>query len=233
MRATSHSLTFALVAALVSLSSAHAQGLLGLFPSYTYTISDADYAMVRQMYELGRYKYFTGKNPPNEEIEKARAGTALTKDEVESVNYYLSVARNFNVEVVRERTIKERYIREAEERRVADERSARDRYHSLYEGIQSPDDAASFISKYKSNDPERLISTANERGYVHGISVQKECISNWQRIIENENEIRREVGFVDKNKIYVAGSNIIVCKKKLNELLQSCKKTKYPCFGPQ
>lgn len=52
------------------------------------------------------------------------------------------------------------------------------------------------------------------------ISGMEECIRRNQRAIENQQEIGRVSGFVDKSVLYFAGAEIVSCRKKLNYLRQ-------------
>lgn len=56
------------------------------------------------------------------------------------------------------------------------------------------------------------------------IQSQRECIAQWQRVIEREKRIARESGFVNKSLMYVAGSRVVECQDALKRLEAPAKK---------
>jgi hypothetical protein len=93
-----------------------------------------------------------------------------------------------------------------------------DLYRAAYDTMRSPDDARSFVDRYSGTyDPDQLVAGAMKKGYQAGIAEAKRCIEYSNRQIANQKEVGNTVGYVDKNATYLAGANLVRCRRQLDE----------------
>jgi hypothetical protein len=200
------------------------------------TVGLANYPNPSYEEREGVKKMLASANLPTDQYQ---AAYALAKDvdlakpmSIDDIDNYNKLVQEFHrreraeFAARNEREAKEK--REREELIAAEEASRKERaalqeserkkaqYQYAYKEIQSPDDAKSFIDQYAGKyDPENLAATAMKKGYAAGIEQARQCMDWANKTIQNQNEIGRQVGYVNKSAIYEAGARLVYCRKEL------------------
>lgn len=120
-----------------------------------------------------------------------------------------------------------RLARERDERakseRMAEMRASQ--FKQSFDGISDPSSARVFQEIYANQpDPDGLLRKAEARGYEQGVITARRCISRANAAIAQQNQIAREVGYVDKAVMYQAGAALVRCKQNLAEWSKKVKR---------
>lgn len=116
--------------------------------------------------------------------------------------------------------------RRALEKADADKREADERLRAFRERDEAKRVAQQ--EQFLASEQARQAAEAAERKrYLESpayVQEQRDCITFWQRQIDNQKEIAKVSGVYDKSIMYQAGMMVVGCKRKLEAALQQCKK---------
>lgn len=185
--------------------------------NYNYAVTGLDYLKYKQK-DLEEYREL------NRLIEDVRYKKKfITQFDVNRINRLIKIGKNVQETKERDRLAqaKEREEKESlRKKEVEEDRviSLKNNYKSDFDKINSSFSAEEFIKKYEDYDPDGLRRAARMKWYQYSIDNQKRCIYNANRAIAYERQIGQRVGYENKNNIYQAGRNLIICEEKLKQL---------------